>query len=231
MNIIIQARMNSKRLPGKVLLKVKDITILDYIIYRLSFSKYKNIIIIATSTKKSDDPIHNYCIKNNIKCFRGDLNNVTERYMELIKHYKFNSFLRICADSPMIDHRIVDKAITLYNSDNYDLITNKFPRSFPIGQTVEILRSKKFLKSIYLIKSNAEKENVTEHYYNNHKYFNIKNFKDKENHSLISLAIDTKKNFLDFKKFLVNSKYNMNNIPYKSIIKIYGSKFSKIVNE
>ncbi|MDC0861384.1 hypothetical protein OAQ08_02140 [Alphaproteobacteria bacterium] len=228
MNIIIQARMNSKRLPAKVLLKIKDKTILDYIIYRLSFSKYKNNIIIATSNNKSDDLIFKFCIKNNIECFRGDLNNVTERYIKLIQKYKLTSFLRICGDSPMIDHRIVDKAIYLYNSGCYDLITNKFPRSFPIGQTVEILKSKKFIQSLNLIKSSNEKENVTEHYYNNYKNFKIKNFYNNKNFSSINLAIDTKKNFLDFKKFLMSTQFNMNKISYKSIIKIYNSKLLKI---
>ena len=116
---------------------------MKFLIERVKRSKYKNRIIVATSSNNSDNSIEKFCKNEKINCFRGNLTNVTKRYSNLIQDYNLKSFVRICADSPLIDPKIIDKAIELFkNKDDYDLVTNKFPRSYPIGQTVEVLKLK-----------------------------------------------------------------------------------------
>ena len=218
MDIIIQARLSSKRLPSKVLLKINNKHILDYQLERISYSKFKNRVIIATSSKKEDDELEFFCKKRKLKFFRGDLNNVVKRISDLLIQYKISSFVRICADSPLIDPSIIDKAIDIYKKKRFDLVTNKFPRSFPIGQTVEVINTKTFLKSLDLVKSNEDKEHVTLHFYNNSSLFKIKNFSNKIDYSKYTHAIDNKKNLLEFTKVLANNKYLLKKKSFKNFL-------------
>ena len=222
MDIIIQARLSSKRLPKKVLLKVNDKPLLKYLIERLNRSKYKNRIIVATTLNKLDNSIEKFCKNEKVSCFRGNLTNVTKRYSNLIKEYKLKSFVRICADSPLIDPKIIDKAIELFkNKNDYDLVTNKFPRSYPVGQTVEVIKAETYLDSLSLIKTESEKEHVTLHMYNNANKFKIKNFKNKFNMSKKILSIDNKIHFNRFKKYIKTNEDSYKNHSMNEILKIY----------
>jgi spore coat polysaccharide biosynthesis protein SpsF len=107
-SIIIQARMGSSRLPNKVLLKYKNLSILDILINRLKNSRLIDKIIIATTNKKRDIKIVNYCKKNNIKYFRGSETDVLSRYYLAAKKYKINMKAKITKeDSFQIDHKPV----------------------------------------------------------------------------------------------------------------------------
>ena len=108
---IIQARMNSSRLPNKVLLNYKDLTPLSILIKRLKKSKYLKRIIIATTKKRIDNKIVKFCIKNKIFFFRGDENNVLKRYYLTAKKFKVKRIIRITSDCPFVDYRILDKMI------------------------------------------------------------------------------------------------------------------------
>ena len=89
---------------------------------------------------KSDDLIYKFCINNNFNCFRGSLNNVIKRTIDACKEYKSSHFIRICADSPIIDSKIIEKAIRISKDVDADIITNTFPRTFPKGQSVELIK-------------------------------------------------------------------------------------------
>lgn len=221
MDVILQARLSSKRLPSKVFLKIFDKKMIEYQIERLKQSKNIKRIIISTSNQKSDDPIENFCYENKILFFRGNLNNVSLRFLDTIKKYDLKSFIRICADSPMIDYRIIDKLINIYKNGKYDLVTNKFPRSYPKGHTVEIVNSQSYFQSFKLIKSNSEKENVTQHYYSNFELFKIKNVFNKVNYSKKSHAIDNYSHFIKFRKFIQNNEKLYKKITLRKLIEIY----------
>ena len=105
---IVQARMSSKRLPGKSLLKMKGKFILERVIDNLYLSKKIKKIIVATSNKKSDNKIVNFCKKRNISFTRGSLRNVALRYIKTLKSYPCKFFLRITGDSPLIDYKIIN---------------------------------------------------------------------------------------------------------------------------
>ena len=124
MKIIIglQARTNSKRLPGKVLKKINDKPLLSFVIDRLKKTKLSNEIFVLTSKQKSDDVIEYYCKKNNIKFFRGSLDNVLSRFVLFGKAYNAFGVVRICADRPFIDPEFIDDAIIYYlNNFSYVL--------------------------------------------------------------------------------------------------------------
>ena len=110
---IVQARMKSTRLPGKVLLPLDDKgkTSIEYIYKRLKNSKYIDQIIIGTSKDKSDDSIEIKCKSLNIPFYRGSLENVLSRYWEIANKLNPELIVRITGDCPLIDHKIVDKVI------------------------------------------------------------------------------------------------------------------------
>ena len=203
--VIIQARSNSKRFNNKVLYKIYNKPIIWHIISKIKKSKYVKKIIVATSQNKTDDKLVKYLTKIKINYFRGSLTNVAKRLCDAAEKNKAKFFMRISADSPLIDPVIIDKAIEIFNSKkkNYDIVTNVFPRSYPKGQSVEIIKTLKL--KCFLSKFNKEqKEHVTKYFYKNYKNFRIKNFTSIKNKTKINtkLAIDTKDDLkLILKKF------------------------------
>ena len=202
---IIQARMSSQRLRGKMLLKLYGESLISRVIRQVSYSKQINEIIIATSINKSDDPIANFCKKNKIKYFRGNLKNVASRFFKIIKKYKPKAFVRISGDSPLIDPLLIDKLVKKFKKKKYDIVTNICPRSFPKGQSVEVIKSSIYSKFYKKFKK-SHTEHVTNFFYENKKEFNIFSEIAKKNLSKIRLCIDTQKDFKKIKNFLEINK-------------------------
>lgn len=196
MLVIVQARMSSKRLPGKVLMNCIDRPILKWVIDRVKNCSNDVRIVVSTSTHGSDDVIVDYCKNIGVDCFRGSLDNVADRFLKTCTSCGENKFIRVCGDSPLIDSKIIDKAIEICKKNTFDLVTNVFPRSFPKGQSVEIF-SLSALKN--LIKSeinDLEKEHLSLGIYQRNNLFKIKNFKSNEgDFSQIQLSVDTQKDF------------------------------------
>jgi spore coat polysaccharide biosynthesis protein SpsF len=222
---IIQARYSSKRLPGKVLRKILDITILQRVVNQVKKSKKITKIIIATSKQKTDKKIINFCMKNKIHCISGPLNNVFKRFYSIIIHEKCKSFVRISADSPLIDPALIDQAVTLFNKNRYDIVTNVFPRTFPKGFSVEVIDSKIILDFLLKIKKKKHKEHMTSFFYDNYKNFKIKNLYNKINNSNINLSIDNYADFIRAKKILKFCKNKNYSLDY--ILFIYKKLFNE----
>ena len=212
---IIQARYSSKRLPGKVLKKILGIAVLKRVVDQVKKSKKISKVIIATSKNKTDKKIINFCKKNKIHCISGSLNNVFKRFYSIIIHENCKSFVRISADSPLLDPSLIDKAVTLFNKKRYDIVTNVFPRTFPKGFSVEIVNSKLILDFLNKIKKKNHQEHLTSFFYDNYKNFKIKNFCNEINSSNINLSIDTFTDFMRVKniiKFCKNKNYSLDYI-------------------
>ena len=212
---IIQARYSSKRLPGKVLKKILGTAVLKRVVQQVKKSKKISKIIIATSKHKTDKKIINFCKKNKIQCMSGPLNNVFKRFYSIIVHEHCKSFVRISADSPLIDPFLIDRAVNLFTKSRYDIVTNVFPRTFPKGFSVEVIKSKIIIDFLLKIKRKKHKEHLTSFFYDNYKNFKIKNFYNKKNSSDINLSIDSFADFIIAKsilKFCKNKKYSLDYI-------------------
>lgn len=209
LGIIIFARYSSKRLVGKVLKKINNISILEIILNRLLKVSKRIPIIVATSTNSSDDKIINFCKRKKIKFFRGSLNNVSERALQCCKKFHLNSFVRICADRPFLDYELLRKMIKQFLSNKYDIVTNVFPKTFPFGLACEIIK----LSAFKVIKKQKTKKGDNEHifnyFYRNNKYFRIKNIfaKNRKNKDY-KLSLDTINDFRLFEEIYKNKKYN-----------------------
>jgi spore coat polysaccharide biosynthesis protein SpsF len=197
----VQARYSSKRLRGKVLKKFGKLTLLEILIKRLNKSKKIDEIIVLTSKSIEDKKIINLCKKKKIKYFSGSLQNVFSRFQQAIKKFRPKKIIRICADSPLIDWRIIDKMIDISNNNGfYDVISNVKIRTFPKGQSVEILNPKIFnLKNNILSKD--QKEHVTKYFYLNKKY-KIKNIKNKIKYSKLNLSIDDYSDYIKISRLI-----------------------------
>src|SRR5438552_13589075 len=105
---IIQARMTSSRLPGKVLQPMHGRPMLQYLLDRLSRASGVSDVIVATSGDRSDDPIERFCHAAGVKCVRGSLLDVAARFLDVLAAWPLDAFVRVSADSPLLDQRIVD---------------------------------------------------------------------------------------------------------------------------
>lgn len=203
---IIQSRYNSKRLPGKALEKLGDSSILEHTIYRLKHSSKVTNILVATSTTPSDDAIEREAKKIGIKVFRGSLNNVMLRLHGAAKMVNASYFIRISGDSPFLDWRVVDQAIELNNISNPDVVTNVSPRTFPKGQSVEIIKTETLFRLCKLKLLPEEKEHVTPFFYKNYCDFNVVSFTSGQNFSFANHSVDTPNDLDIAQKVLSESK-------------------------
>ena len=179
MIVIIQARSSSKRFPRKILFKIKKKLLIDHVISRVNLSKKIKKIIVSTSSHKSDNELVSHLKKNRISYYRGSLKNVALRLYYTAKKYRSNFFIRISGDSPLIDPKIINRAVEKFiKNRKIDIVTNVFPRTFPSGQSVEIIRTK-IIKSNISKMTPSEKEHVTSFFYSNFAKFRIVNFKNK----------------------------------------------------
>ena len=140
---IIQARSNSKRFKEKILKSIYGLPMIIHVAMKVNKSNYVKNLIVATSKSKMDDNLIKVLKAFKIKYFRGELNNVASRFLKLAIKKKCKYFIRINGDSPLIDSKIIDKAIRLHKKNKkFDLISNVFPRTYPKGQSVEIIKVK-----------------------------------------------------------------------------------------
>lgn len=180
--LIIYSRMSSKRLPGKVLIKIhKNQNVIDIIINNLKKIKLITNVVIATSKKKNDRKIINFCKINGISYFSGSHENVFLRTVNCINKYNFRYIVRICADRPFFDVNLMKRMINLMLKKKLDIVTNANPRTYPKGLTCEIAKAKIF--KINQKKLNkTDKEHIFNYFYRsqNYKIYNLKSKFDKK---------------------------------------------------
>ena len=183
--------MGSTRLPGKVmeLLDGKNPS-LYYTINQLKNSLNVDKIIVATTKLNEDDIIEKISKNNKINCFRGNSENVLERFYECAKKFQLETIVRITADCPLIDPKIVDSFIEIFNSGEYDYVHNMEPRTFPDGLDAEVFSFKILEEAYKNAKLPSEKEHVTPYFRNNKDKFRIKNVINKKNMSSYRWTLD-----------------------------------------
>ena len=188
----IQARMSSKRFPGKVLAPLSGRPIIAHVIDHVSKVVSADGIVVATSTDQSDDPLACYVRHLGFQVFRGPLENVFRRFHLCLREYPCRWFFRVCADSPALDIRLLRQALAMCVEPRVDLITNVFPRTFPKGRSVELINAESFYTlGLDREMNREEKEHVTKVFYDHPSEFMILNFESGDP-SLInkSFAVD-----------------------------------------
>ncbi len=203
---IVQARMGSTRLPGKILMEVDDKSILEYEIERLRQSKLIDKIVIATTTNAEDDKTEAFCNKVNIDCFRGSENDVLERYARCAEKYpEFNSILRITGDCPLIDPHVIDELILFFDKEELDYASNTElgRETYPNGVDAEILTRETLARTHEEATLPSDREHVTLYIRNSDKFIK-KYIRNAENLSSYRFTVDSKEDF-DVVSFLIKN--------------------------
>lgn len=188
---IIQARMGSTRLPGKVMKNLDGFhPSIYFTIEQLKSCKLIDKIIVATTTNSEDDIIEDFVKNHGIDVFRGSSDDVLSRYYFCAKNFSLQTILRVTADCPLIDPDIVDSGISIYNKGDYDYVTNTDPRTYPDGNETEIFSMSALTLAYKKAVLPSEREHVTPYFRNNRRDFKIKNFSYNENLSNLRWTLD-----------------------------------------
>lgn len=160
---VISARLNSARLPGKVLHRVQGIPLLSYVVERVSRAELGGLVI-ATTDSPRDDLIAAWASQNGIDVFRGSESDVAGRYLDCLDTYDASSFARINGDSPWVDPSLLEEGLRIFHDGGLDAVTNIPGRTFPYGISLEILRTEA-LRQAYPRMSDADREHLTSFLY------------------------------------------------------------------
>lgn len=199
--IIIQARMGSKRLPGKVMKKINGKPLIYYLLKRVQLSSINNIFV-ATSVENNNKILLDYLSNNfpKIITYKGSEDNVFSRYLDIARKYNLSTIIRLTADCPLIDYRIIDEMYNNFKSNNSNLhyFSNTTPeeeRTYPDGMDVEIFTLKALEKANKLNLTKSELEHVTLCFLNSKYDFKTNKIDFKTNLSYLHLSVDYQHNF------------------------------------
>jgi spore coat polysaccharide biosynthesis protein SpsF len=191
-NAFVQARMSSRRFPGKVLTPFRGQALIMHVLAAVTRVLTTDRIVVVTSDETSDDPLVSHLRESGVHVFRGPLENVFERFRLCALAYPCEWILRVSADSPLLNPQVLQAVIAHSERPTCDLVTTIFPRTFPNGQNAELIRASTFMALDPSRLSSDDREHVTQFYYRNPERFRIANV-ESGNPRLAesSLAVDT----------------------------------------
>jgi spore coat polysaccharide biosynthesis protein SpsF len=192
---IIQARLSSQRLPGKVLRPLCGKPLLARLVDRLQRSAVLDVVAVATSTDPSDDAVAEFCAGAGIDCERGALDDVLGRIRMAARALKLDGIVRVSGDSPLLDPALVRQAVKLFRRGDWDLVTNVQVRTFPKGQSVEVIAAAALEQVAAKAKAPAEREHVTPYFYAHPNLFRIRNLVARVARPNLQLSVDTAEDF------------------------------------
>ena len=213
-SVIIQARMGSHRLPGKILKKIANKSLLDWVIKRVKKSKKIKKIILATTKNKKDDILQEIANRNKIFFFRGQNQDVLGRFYKAAKTHGSEVIVRVCADNPFIDCKLIDLLIEKFKSKKYDYICNhqnKLNSRYADGFGAEIFSLELLQKLFNDVKKKGHREHVTQYVWENKKKFRILALQAPKSLAYPSLKFDinTLRDLNYIKKFVKANKINL----------------------
>lgn len=201
--MVVQARMTSTRLPGKVLLEVRNKPLLQYQIERLQLVHQPHTIVVATTINPEDDAIVRLCDKLNIQSFRGDEHNVLDRFYCAAQLVEADTLVRITADCPLISPWLINRALKIFSEDpGLQYLSNLTERTYPRGFDMEIF-TKEALSIAHRSATQAfEREHVTPFIYRHPELFRTKQITGDIDYSHHRWTVDTIDDFKLIKNLL-----------------------------
>lgn len=190
---IIQARMGSTRLPGKVLKDLLGKPMLVHVVERTRRAKALNSVIVATTTRPDDDVIARLCEQKGYPYFRGSLEDLLDRYYQTAVQFKVDNVVRITSDCPLIEPEIIDRTVYefLNHSPALDYASNFLTRTFPRGLDIEVMSFKALQKAWQEDNNPAWREHVTPYIYRHPEKFQIHNVTGDTDYSQMRWTVDT----------------------------------------
>lgn len=187
---IIQARMSSTRLPGKVLADVGGKPMLWHVTQRAQAAKTLDQIVLATSNTPDDDAVEAFCDQNAIACFRGSRDDVLDRYYQAARHFNAEVVVRLTADCPLLDPEVIDKIVAAFHEGDYDYVSNSVERSFPDGLDTEVFSREALERAWREARLMSEREHVTPYIWKNPDLFRVGSVVHSEDLSALRWTVD-----------------------------------------
>ena len=215
--------MGSSRLPGEIMLPAdNNHTVFDYVIDQLQQSKLIEKIIVATTTNEEDDRIVEFAEKRKIEFFRGNQNDVLDRYYHCAKNFSSNNILRITSDNPLTDPTVIDDLIINYQKISCDYASTSLIRTYPFGIDAEIFSFSSLEKTWKNAILPSEREHVSPYMKKNSNIFKQFNLKNKIKVPMLRLTIDREEDLKLFR--IVISKISERPILMNNIIELYNNE-------
>ena len=193
---IIQVRMGSTRLPGKIFVDLEGEPMLVRVVNRVEHAATLDSVIVATTTEPLDDQIAEFCVARGWPCFRGSEYDVLDRYYKAAVAHKVDAIVRITSDCPLIEPVVVDRVVEKFriNQTEIDYVTNSrlAPLTFPRGFDTELMSFEALKRAWTEAKEPSEREHVTLYIYRHPEIFNIYKLDNDVDYSYMRWAIDTK---------------------------------------
>ena len=219
---VIQARMGSTRLPGKVLLPLADKPLILRMYERVKLSKHAGEIVIAITNDQSDNQLFSLCQQNGIDVFRGHTLDLLDRHYKAAKKFNADVVLKIPSDCPLIDPEIIDKVILYYinNREKFDFVSNLHPPTYPDGNDVEVMSFKTLENAWINAKKDFEREHTTPYIWENPDKFRIGNveWETRKDYSMTHrFTIDYKEDYEFIRRvyeelYPTNKRFGLNDI-------------------
>jgi len=215
---IIQARMGSGRLPGKVLSHILDRPMLGWVVERTKLSNVTEVVV-ATTKKKEDDTIEKWCKDGGYKIFRGSENDVLERFYKCAENYQADAIVRITADDPLKDPIVINQALEIFSREGVDYCSNTINPSYPEGLDIEVFSYDALEKAFKGATLNSDREHVTPYIWNLRERFSIAEFAHGEDLSQWRWTVD-KPDDLDFIRDLLVASGAKIDVSYVDLIRV-----------
>jgi len=194
---IIEARMTSTRLPGKILLPILGKPMLELLIERLQQARQVDQIVVATTTNSTDDCVEELTRRLNVGCFRGSEDDVLERVLQAAHVFDTDLIIEITGDCPLMDSGVVDHIIETYLKNSYDYVGNCLDRTYPRGLDVQVFSTRVLERVAQLTDDPVDHEHVSIYIYEHPQTFSIYNVSSglPEKFREIRLTVDTREDF------------------------------------
>ena len=188
--VILQARMSSKRFPGKVLQDLFGKPMIIRQISRIQSAKNIGKIVVATTRREDDDLLVSTLLENEIDIYRGATDDVISRYVKVIRKFQANTVVRLTADCPLVMPELLDSMIEDFSYNNWDYLSNTIFPTYPDGLDIEIFSAQSLITLYSMKLTDPEKEHVTLGFHNRKKEFNLHNYESNLDYSNLRWTVD-----------------------------------------
>ena len=200
--VVVQARFGSRRLPGKVLRPMFGQPMLGHLLDGLLHSKSVDGIVLATSNEAEDDPVAKLARERGVDCFRGVLDDVAARIQSAAQSVRATAIVRVSGDSPLLDPRLVDQAVDIFRAASADLVSNVQQRTFPKGQSVEVMTCAALARARAAMTTAYDREHVTPFFYAHPAAFVIRSFAARVPRPDLELSVNEPADFIRCERIL-----------------------------
>jgi len=192
---IVQARMKSNRLPGKILKEIAGIPMLERVVERAKRSHLIRQVVVATTEDPSDDGVEEFCTQKGYQVYRGSLHDVLDRFYQTARYYKADVVVRFTADCPLLDPELIDYTLTRFLESGVDFAANRLPppftRTYPIGLDTEICTFNALARAWKEAELPYEREHVMPYLYDTPGRFKILRVEYEKDYSHMRWTVDT----------------------------------------